>query len=312
MELTQKGTVRKRKPKQKITYFTQETEDAILKYLVTDNYKEKNQLFNDKIYYAFYKLAENIIHTFKFYYTEVDDLEDLKFEVMSVLIEKIHLYHQGKSIDDKIRKILKKEFPAEVDKFEKGLFLNHVNDANKIQLSQIIEFIEGMDISDECRVALLKLRPPKAFSYFGTIVKRYLINYNNKNYERIKVLTPAISADKDYYIINDLTLEHEIQDHSTKAFMDMYVEYMDNNLFDIFKKEHELKIADALLLVFKNVDNLDLFNKKAVFLYIKEITDIRTSRHITKVIGMFGNIYNKLYIEYEKYGIIKTKKYKNV
>ena len=66
-------------------YFTEDTELAIAEYLASSNEDERNQIFNSRIYYAFYKLAENLIHTFKFYYTEVDDLEDLKHEVMCFL-----------------------------------------------------------------------------------------------------------------------------------------------------------------------------------------------------------------------------------
>jgi hypothetical protein len=39
---------------------------------------ERSDLYQDKIHWAFYKLTQNIIHTFKFYYTEgVENLEDL-------------------------------------------------------------------------------------------------------------------------------------------------------------------------------------------------------------------------------------------
>jgi hypothetical protein len=40
--LTKKGTVRKRKPKQSINYFTQETENAIIEYLKLKNENQIN------------------------------------------------------------------------------------------------------------------------------------------------------------------------------------------------------------------------------------------------------------------------------
>ena len=122
MGLTIKGTPRIRKPKTKNVYFTSETEEAILRYRAASNQAIANQIYNKEIHYAFYKLAENIIHTFKFYYTEVDNIEDLKFEVISFLLQKLHLYDQSKG---------------------------------------------------------------KAYSYFGTIAKRYLIIYNQKNYKKM-------------------------------------------------------------------------------------------------------------------------------
>ena len=70
--LTKKGEVRKRKPKKSNEYFTQETQDAILAFRSSKKQDERDKLYREKIHYAFYKLAENIIHTFKFYYMDVE------------------------------------------------------------------------------------------------------------------------------------------------------------------------------------------------------------------------------------------------
>jgi len=94
--LTKKGTVRKRKPKKANVYFTQETEDGIIEYLQCKDQDTRNKIFNEKINYSFHKLAENIIHTFKFYYTEVDTIPELQHEVVAFLLEKLHLYNQNK------------------------------------------------------------------------------------------------------------------------------------------------------------------------------------------------------------------------
>jgi len=60
--LTKVGKPRKRKPKTKNVYFTEETENAILQYRSAKTYEEKNKLYNQSIHYAFYKLAENILY----------------------------------------------------------------------------------------------------------------------------------------------------------------------------------------------------------------------------------------------------------
>ena len=70
----------------KANYFTKETEDYINKYNNSTDVTYRNKIFTDHIYLPFYKLAENIIHTFKFYYTDVDKIEDLKHELVSVLL----------------------------------------------------------------------------------------------------------------------------------------------------------------------------------------------------------------------------------
>ena len=61
---------RKRTKKQ---YFTPDTDLAIKEYLASSNQDERDTIFARRIHYPFYKLAENLIHTFKFYYTEVDE-----------------------------------------------------------------------------------------------------------------------------------------------------------------------------------------------------------------------------------------------
>ena len=48
-------------------YFTQDTEDAIVAYNLCTDPEERSRIYNDRIHYAFFKLTQNIIHTFKFY-----------------------------------------------------------------------------------------------------------------------------------------------------------------------------------------------------------------------------------------------------
>ena len=64
-------------------YFNSETQKAIVAFQNCEDKKERDRLYVFEIAPAFYKLVENIIHTFRFYYTDVDDLEDLKHEVIS-------------------------------------------------------------------------------------------------------------------------------------------------------------------------------------------------------------------------------------
>ena len=66
-------------------YFTQETEDAIVKYNTSSDPIYKSKLFTQHLYHPFYKMAENIIHTFKFYYMDVNDIEDLKLDIVTMI-----------------------------------------------------------------------------------------------------------------------------------------------------------------------------------------------------------------------------------
>jgi hypothetical protein len=235
--LTKDGKVRKRRPKKSIDYFTLDTQQAILDYRLETSTAIRNKIFNEKIYYAFYKLAENIIHTFKFYYTEVDNINELKHEVIAFLLEKLHLYNQDKG---------------------------------------------------------------KAYSYFGTIAKRYLIVYNNNNYKRLKGKATVEEVDTDKTITNELLLTQP--DHFEEVnFIDLYIKEVDNNLLDLFPKPQEARVGDAILELFKRRENIDIFNKKALFIYIKEITDAPTPV-ITKVIKVLKEIYKEMHNQYLEEG----------
>ena len=48
-DLTKKGTVRKRKPKTSNIYFTKDTENAILEYLILTDQNLKDRLYKNKI-----------------------------------------------------------------------------------------------------------------------------------------------------------------------------------------------------------------------------------------------------------------------
>ena len=50
------------------------------------------KIYDKEIHFAFLKLTQNIIHTFKFYHTEVDNLEHLQHEIIVFLLSKIHLF----------------------------------------------------------------------------------------------------------------------------------------------------------------------------------------------------------------------------
>ena len=71
-------------------YFTQETEDAIVAYNLSDNFDEKSQIYGDKIHYAFFKLTQNLIHTYRIRNTDVDDLEHLQHEVIIFLLSNLY------------------------------------------------------------------------------------------------------------------------------------------------------------------------------------------------------------------------------
>ncbi len=99
VELTKSGKPRKRKPKTSNTYFTEDTQNAIVDYVASEDQEFRNTVYRERIEYGFFKLTQNIIHTFKFYYTDGESVEDVQQEVITFLLEKLKLYkpHKGKA-----------------------------------------------------------------------------------------------------------------------------------------------------------------------------------------------------------------------
>jgi hypothetical protein len=238
--LNKRGQPRRRKAKEPRIYFTEDTENAIIEYLASENQTFRNAIYRERIEYAFYKLAENIIHTFKFYYTDSDTIEELKHEVVTFLLEKLHKYDQSRG---------------------------------------------------------------KAFSYFGTIAKRYLIVYNNTNYKKLQEHADVEEIDEDKVILYDtVKAAEDIIDPNT--FIDQYIRYIDKYLYQLFPKTQDAKTADAIMELFRKRETLEIFNKKALYIYIREITDTSTPQ-ITKVTKKLDILRTRLFNEYFQHGYIK-------
>jgi len=239
--ILESSTKMARKAKNK-NYFTQETEDAIVLYNNTENPALKSKIYEEKIHYAFFKLTQNIIHTFKFYHTEVEDLEHLQHEIIVFLLSKIHLFNPNNGA--------------------------------------------------------------KAYSYFGTIVKRWCILYNDKNYKSKikKVAIAELEQDDSYsYTLDSVSPQKD----KLSYFIDQYVDHVTENIYNFFPKEYDAKIADAILELFRKRDQIDIFNKKALYIYIHEmIPDVKTPK-ITKIANSLYSIFKKNYLFYLDQGCIE-------
>jgi hypothetical protein len=225
------------KEKKNTQYFTQDTEDAIVLYNSLIDQTERDILYRTRIHYAFFKLTENIIHTFKFYYTEVDNIEDLQHEVITFLLSKLHLFNP-----------------------EKGA---------------------------------------KAYSYFGTIAKRYLINSNNKNYKKRVEKAPISEIESNENF--SYRIDEGSESDKLINFIDQYVEYCTENINELFPKKTDAQIADAILELFRKRENIDVFNKKALYIYIREIIDAKTPK-ITKIADRLYDIFKQHYYYYLENG----------
>jgi hypothetical protein len=293
-----------KKIKQNKNYFTSETETAIIEYNQTEDYNIKNRIYEQRIHYPFFKLTQNLIHTFKFYNTDVDDLEHLQHEIIVFLISKLPLFHHSNNINDRIRKIITKEFNEEYnDDFR--IFTNY---SPQITQEQISNFVELLDVSDDCKNRLCTLTPPKAYSYFGTIAKRWLILYSNGNYDKkIQNLSTDILIEDKYALNHSYKIDDNVdKNDKLNYFIDEYIKFCNINLLDMFPKKNDSQIADAILELFRKREDINIFNKKALYIYIKEIVDVKTPK-ITKISDKLYEIFKKNYVFFLEEGYINFK-----
>ena len=226
---------RKAKSKQ---YFTADTEQAIIEYNSTDDQRIKDKVYKDRIKPAFDKLAEIVYNKWKFSYFD-DDPQDVMCEVVAFMIEKIHMYKNGKG---------------------------------------------------------------KAFSYFTIVARNYLILNNNANYKRYKD-TDIMSSMPDHWDTEN-NFNEEVRNDEHRTFNVRMLEYWDKHLENYFPKKRDMQIADSVLELFRRANYIENFNKKSLYLLIREMTGHPT-HYITKVVNKMKERQMELYNEYDRVGDIK-------
>ena len=200
----------------------------------------KNTIYTQHISYAFDKLAENIIHTFKFYYFDVPS-EQVKHEVVSFLVMNMHKFKEGKG---------------------------------------------------------------KAFSYFSIVAKNYLILHNNNNYKKMKSHKEIGTADFERNIGREK--EKDEQTEGIMEFTTQFCEFLENNISSIFHRKKDMDVAYSLLYLMQHRDNIENFNKKYLYLQIREMTRSNT-QHITRVVTEIKKYLKSLKEEFRIGGQINTK-----
>jgi len=229
---------RKKAKAKKKMYFDQAVEDHIIAYNNETNSVKRNKIYNEGIAYAFDKLCENIINTFKFSYFD-SDFEDVKQEVISFLVLNMHKFDHTKGY--------------------------------------------------------------KAFSYFSVVAKNYLILVNNGNYKKMKMHSDlgATSTVKEM----SKNPYYNSVDDPTDLFMTEMVDYFEGTIPNIFKKKRDIDIAYSIVEILKQRNEIDNFNKKSLYILIREMTGVNTT-YITKVVGEMKKHYKKVANEFRTVGSI--------
>tara|TARA_R100000030_G_scaffold89677_1_gene74037 strand:- start:189 stop:956 length:768 start_codon:yes stop_codon:yes gene_type:complete len=225
---------RKRRKKSKV-YFGTPAQEAIVEYNKCKDPKKRSKIYEERIKYPFEKLAENVLNTFKFTYFDVPKI-DVQTEVVSVMVEKMHMFKEGKG---------------------------------------------------------------RAFSYFTIIAKNHLILKNNGNYKRWKQNSLLSDMPETWNPENDFYKDQ--LDNEYSEFKKMMLSYWDKNLNSVFNKKRDLQIADSILELFRRSEHIENFNKKHLYLLIREMTDCKT-HYITKVVNVMKKHQKKLLNDFLEHG----------
>ena len=78
----------------------------------------------------------------------------------------------------------------------------------------------------------------------------------------------------------------------------------------MFKSKKDIDVAYAIIELLKRREEIENFNKKALYILIREITNIETS-YITKVVNVFKREYKSLESQFEIKGTIENNKNRN-
>tara|TARA_B100001094_G_C18184372_1_gene802827 strand:+ start:1016 stop:1702 length:687 start_codon:yes stop_codon:yes gene_type:complete len=157
-------------------------------------------------------------------------------------------------------------------------------------------------LRDECKIWLTtilgKFNPnqgTKAFSYFSVVTKNWFTHKAKKqavknrreiNYDLMLREVEAIEQDNSKDIL---------EEQEEKEFWMMLLKEVEG--WDrLTLKENEKKVLDAVLTLMTNIEQIEIFNKKAIYLYMREITGLNTKQIVSSL--------NKMR---QKYKIFKAK-----
>ena len=141
----------------------------------------------------------------------------------------------------------------------------------------------------------------KAYSYYTRTSFNYLIAENQKAYAKLKNSALEINIDDQRNVFIEAH-NIDMQD-SLQEFMDAYIEYCYNNLTSLFNNSTDIHVADSILHIFSTRDDIENFNKKALFIFIRERTGLATI-NITRVIKILKKIYDEKFKEFESTNFI--------
>lgn len=166
--------------------------------------------------------------------------------------------------------------------------------------------IPNIDIhKEDCKVWLItilsKFDPNKgfkAFSYFSVITKNWFVH-------KIKVNSQKAKREFEYggshlkNFENDLVIYNDYDDRREKEeFFKHLLEEMSCWYAENFKT-NDIKVLKAVIELFEKSDKIELFNKKAIYVYLRELTNLN-QKQLASILTKFRTLYSEFKIDWER------------
>lgn len=144
-------------------------------------------------------------------------------------------------------------------------------------------------LRDECKIWLMTIldkydpsKGSKAFSYFSVITKNWFIHKVKRQQRKNRTEVNFDNLAKNYeekYLSTD---ESYLTEREENEFWELF--YKELKSWDTAQmKENDLKVYQAICVLFDSKDDIQIFNKKAIYLYLREITGLNTKQIVNSL-----------------------------
>jgi len=137
----------------------------------------------------------------------------------------------------------------------------------------------------------------KAFSYFNVVAKNWLTIRSKQNVKRLKTYISSdnkeafSNADLEKFEAHNVVPSYE--DLVAVAEAQKLLKKIVDELALRVKTENEIACVDAISQIIDSLDDIDILNKRAVLLYIREITGL-TSKQLSVVLASLKKHYREI------------------
>jgi len=179
---------------------------------------------------------------------------------------------------------------------------------NKVKPTYVLQKCSFQDLQTDivtyltARLEKFKPNAGKSYSYYTRTTFNYLIAENQKAYVKVKQNRQPIDIDEQRNITTEM--HNDDMREVMKYFMDEFVDYCYDNLNTIFTSQTDIHVADSVLHLFETRINIEDYNKKALYIFIRERTGLPTS-NITRVVKILKHLYEEKFQEYTNKNFIK-------